>query len=567
MRSHVNLRKGLGILGIVLVILGAWFLRVQRLDEFKLTDETKWAFRSANFSLALHRGEYDETFQRSHPGVTTMWAGWLGIKVAMPDYVQNATTYVENTSYKTDLEQNDAEIMEILVPARYVVISISMLIVLICFLYIEQLFGFPVAALGTILLAFEPFFIGHTRILHVDGFLSVFMYLSLIAFLAFLKNGRIVDLLVSSIAAGLTWLTKTPGFYLAAGIIAVAAVSWIFRFAQNDSPGFWKSLWNSGWPLMLWVGVGITTFILLWPAMWVRPAAIIRQLLLESLDYAVGGHSSPVVFNGVIYRDGIVPRSIWQYYPVTYLWRVSPLAIVGLLFSMLAFFFKREPLKGRFNRVAFLGLIVFALGFMLFMSAGSKRSDRYVLPVFPALSIAAGMGWAALVMYLWDSSRQRFAKAAAAVLFGLVIMGQMLLSALHLPYFLTYFNPLMGGARKAPEVLQIGWGEGLDEAARYLNAVTGAEDLTVASWYERVFSEFFVGRTINIEDQATISAGEIQSILDADFIVIYYHQVQRAMPENLLKILEDEVPALRMWFNGLEYIRIYDTDTFSASGS
>ena len=60
------------ILMITLLLGGAWFLRSKDLDRFKLTDETKWGFRSANFTLALHRGDYELTFQRSHPGVTTI---------------------------------------------------------------------------------------------------------------------------------------------------------------------------------------------------------------------------------------------------------------------------------------------------------------------------------------------------------------------------------------------------------------------------------------------------------------------------------------------------------------
>ncbi|MGD8634100.1 MAG: glycosyltransferase family 39 protein, partial [Anaerolineales bacterium] len=287
-----------------MMLIAAGFLRARNLDQFKLTDETKWAFRSANFSLALHRGEYAETFQRSHPGVSTMWAGWLGMQIDMPDYDQNATRYVENTSYKTDLRQNDAEVMQILVPARQVVIALSMLVLAICYFYLERLFGVAPALLGTLLLAFEPFFVGHTRILHVDGFLSVFMYLSIIAYLGFLKNKRKANLVVSGIAAGLTWLTKTPGFYLAAGVVIIAVVFLIQEVAAKRDEGILKILFETGWPLAIWAIVGVGTFIILWPAMWVQPVSIIKSLVFESIDYAVGGHTSPVVFNGVVYRDG-----------------------------------------------------------------------------------------------------------------------------------------------------------------------------------------------------------------------------------------------------------------------
>lgn len=556
----------LAIILLAAILGSSWLLRVNKLDQFKLTDETKWAFRSANFTLALRRGEYAETFQRSHPGVTTMWAGWIGMQVAVPDYARNATRYVENTSYRVDLRHNGAEVMQILVPARHASIAISMLVMTICFFYLKRMFGVTPALLGTMLLAFEPFFIGHTRILHVDGLLSIFMYLSLVSFLAFLSKRQVRDLIVSGFAAGLTWLSKTPGLYLVAGIAVVAAIFWLFQqntWREKRSPG---SLWTAGWPLAVWGAVGIATFFILWPAMWVEPLAILKQLVLESVDYAVGGHSSPVIFNGVIYRDGIIPPSVWQYYPASYLWRASPVVLIGLLLSVIFVPGWKSSSVDRKERLAYLGLIIFALGYMVFMTAGSKRSDRYVLPVFPPLCVAAGLGWGVFIRLIKEQARGKFLRRASLLAVSLAMVAQLVLPLLYLPYYLSYFNPLMGGSRRAPEVLQIGWGEGLDEAARYLNSMPGAQQMVVASWYERVFSEFFVGKTINIEDMPRISQGEIEQIMAADYIVIYYHQFQRDMPENLLEILEREQPLRVLEFNGLDYVLIFDPDTFSQNG-
>jgi hypothetical protein len=36
------------------------------------------------------------------------------------------------------------------------------------------------------------------------------------------------------------------------------------------------------------------------------------------------------------------------------------------------------------------------------------------------------------------------------------------------------------------------------------------------------------------------------------------------MPENLLEILEDQEPVHTLWFNGLEYVLIYDPDDFTS---
>jgi hypothetical protein len=560
--NKLTIPRWVEISAIILLLGIAWFLRSKDLDKFKLTDETKWGFRSANFTLALHRGDYAFTFQRSHPGVTTMWAGSIGMKFAIPDYVDRTSEYIENTSYKMDLNKAGLEVMQIIVPGRQVVIAINMIILITCYLYLRRLVGSLGAFISTVLLAFEPFYIGHTRILHVDGFLSIFMYLSVITFLSFSKHGRIFDLILSGVAAGLTWLTKTPGFILAAGILVIAFINWISDIEGRSLRIIWNSLYKNFKPLVIWGFIGGFTLVLLWPAMWVQPIYVLKLLLRDSLEYAVQGHTSPVFFNGIIYRDGIVPAKIWYYYPLAYLWRVSPVVLLGLIIALFEYIYKVDRFQDQGHRKISLSLFLLAIGFMVFMSVGSKRSDRYVLPVFPALSVIAGMGWASLYEWLGRFRPMRMWRAVGSVIVGIPIFVHTLLPLIYSPYYLSYFNPLMGGARKAPEVLQIGWGEGLDEAARYLNSMPGAEDMVVASWYERVFSDFFVGGTLNIEDFPEIGDGEIQAILAADYIVIYYHQFQRGMPEDLLAILEDKSPIHQIWINGLEYIRIYKPSTF-----
>ena len=60
--------------------------------------------------------------------------------------------------------------------------------------------------------------------------------------------------------------------------------------------------------------------------------------------------------------------------------------------------------------------------------------------------------------------------------------------------------------------MQIGWGEGLDEAARYLNTKTTAADLHVISWYSPgSFSYFFKGdsRYLGFEKKPDILSGKL----------------------------------------------------------
>jgi len=104
--------------------------------------------------------------------------------------------------------------------------------------------------------------------------------------------------------------------------------------------------------------------------------------------------------------------------------------------------------------------------------------------------------------------------------------------------------------------MQIGWGEGLDEAGRYLNQKAGAETMTVASWYRSALAYHFNGNTISINAQLT--PDEEAAIQSADYAVLYIHQWQRDIPPELLDKFAARVPEHTIEINGLEYARIYN---------
>jgi hypothetical protein len=64
---------------LLFLFLLAWAPRALALDAYVSPDERKWLARSANFAYALSHGDFAQTFQREHPGVTVMWAGTLGL--------------------------------------------------------------------------------------------------------------------------------------------------------------------------------------------------------------------------------------------------------------------------------------------------------------------------------------------------------------------------------------------------------------------------------------------------------------------------------------------------------
>jgi hypothetical protein len=116
------------------------------------------------------------------------------------------------------------------------------------------------------------------------------------------------------------------------------------------------------------------------------------------------------------------------------------------------------------------------------------------------------------------------------------------------PYYLTYYNPLFLGWRWAPQTLLVGWGEGLDQAAGYLNQQPNAN---VAAWYEWLFPIFYRGRTEPVVPQ--------ENLITADHTVLYINQVQRDIPSpNVIHYFRARRrPEYTVRLAGIDYAWVY----------
>jgi hypothetical protein len=189
-------------------------------------------------------------------------------------------------------------------------------------------------------------------------------------------------------------------------------------------------------------------------------------------------------------------------------------------------------------------LFAFCILFVGMMSLAPKKFDRYLLPVFPAIEILAGLGFWLALRRLPNGLGGRMLPAALLVL-GIA---QLVPAALVYPYYLSYYNPLLGGGPAARNSFVVGWGEGLDVVTSYLNAKPNAEQLAVAGFYPRVMSAQFNG-TVLTEKQYDAAV--------ADYIVLYVNAVQRDLVDRLRSVVRDERPELVVTINGIEYARLY----------
>ena len=413
------------------------------------------------------------------------------------------------------------------------------------------------------LIAFDPFFVALSKLLHVDGLSSALMLLSLLSFLAYLYDGRRKPyLLVSGISAGLSWLTKSPAFFLLPFIGLVALTELILSYrsqkqaADPATRSFTKELWRSFAPALGWVLVAGVTFVVFWPAMWVDPLNTLKSIFSQAVVYAVEGHENMTYFNGQIYSVG---DSAWYFYPVSYVWRASPVVLIGLGLALVGMIFRNKlGIPTRITRS--IGyLCIYALLFMVMMSLGDKKFDRYLLPAHLALDLVAGIGWVILAESLSSRLSSRYSSSwrhlGQFAFYSGLIVWQLSGVLQTYPYYLNYYNPWLGGSAKAGEVMMIGWGEGLDLAASYLNEQPAAEKLRVIAWYGNgPMSYLFKGQTASMEVDMTQ-----KDFQNADYAVLYINQLTRQLPSpEMLDYFEQLTPAHVVTIGGVDYAWIYD---------
>jgi len=568
MGMMARLKTPLILIGL---FIAAWAPRVVALDAFVTPDERKWLTRAANFYYALAHGDFAGTFQHEHPGVTVMWAGMLALLQKFPEYAQKAPGYFtwnEQTLEAWLKTSTSVTPLELLTAGRWwIVLGVAVLLAL-AFLPLRRLLGDALAVLALLFVAWMPWAVGLSRQLHPDGYVSSLIFVALVFFLSWLYTGRRWrDLVASGILMGLAWLTKTPAAFLVpVGAVLIAIEVWRGLRRDRHAATSVKALLLG---YVVWGVVASAVFILLWPSMWVDPLGTFARIQVEMTRY-VGGHENPNFFMGQATNDpGLF------FYPVAYVFRSTPGTLIGLLVAALAAWRRWPPFDRPLVRRTALGLLIFAVGFLLLMSIPAKKFDRYLLPSFLALDVLAALGWAALA--LWVAGRLARVKRAAdagnppparrtyAIAIFVVLIGVAplhgLFTVLHYPYYITYFNPLVGGSRTAPQVLFMGWGEGLDQAAAWLNQQPDAEKrLAVSGYAPGPLSYYFQGTAMDV------LTGSAVPWLVTDYVVLYANQIQRDLPTAAaVNFLLAQTPVQTITLQGMEMVRIYDMHTIIAS--
>jgi 4-amino-4-deoxy-L-arabinose transferase-like glycosyltransferase len=473
---------------LALIIL-ALSLRLAPLGRYVTPDEPAWTYRVIRFADALAARDWAAVPSPGHPGVTTMWLGSLGVVVRRLLNPAESTAHLAWIRRMAWLApENDEAFRHLdffLLGGRIVFALVTTLGLAILYPLLTRLFDRRVASLTIGLLAFDPFLVGHSGLIHTDALLATFTLLALVSALNGLREPRrAVWWALSGLFTGLATLTKTPAIILIPLIMLLQATAHL-----RQSPARHCSLVVVHWSLFILI-VTITYFTLN-PSLWADPASA-----FHTISAFAGRHvemaQRPIFFAGqMVYDPGPV------FYPAVFLFRVSPVVLVGLVIGLITL--RRLPAE---RRLAFLLLLAFALVFGTLMSLGTKKHDRYLLPVFPPLTLAAALGLSRLAHPTLRSSNLPIPQFLTLAL-------QALITLVFLFYPLTYADPLVGGPWVAARVLSVDWGEGVGAAARWLNRQPDAGQLVATTDAVPSLASLFAGHAVPL-DQATLADYIIQ---------------------------------------------------------
>ena len=291
------------ILPLSLFVL-ALAVRAPGLSGFVTIDEPRWINRARWFTTGLLFPEQECpkvawgrdfatqglacTFQIGYPGVTTMWAGSLGL---LTHYWRTAaTTGADLHTFLSGLSIVNLD-PAIIAPTRLSLAIIGALFVLYFFLLLRRLLTARVALIAALMVALHPFHIGLSRVLHHDALTTTFMVTSLLALMGYwLQGWSWYWLPLSAGLAGLAFLSKQVSWFLPPFVALLAGLTLYYRWQKGRWHG-WRTPARLAGEGITWAGLAGMTFVILFPAMWVIPGEVIRVIFTASTTLAAEGHT------------------------------------------------------------------------------------------------------------------------------------------------------------------------------------------------------------------------------------------------------------------------------------
>ncbi len=291
-----------------------------------------------------------------------------------------------------------------------------------------------------IILGMLPIFLGLSQLVTLETPFTFFFTAAMYVFLKYLRKRTTALLLLTGIVTGLACGTKVTDVLLLPLYVIVIIILKLY----NRSVSLKKFIL----PIILITCITVLVFFLLWPAILLHPMLVWQK----TAEFRFGlGDSSELFFGKNI------TSPLWYF--LFYFLVTTPLLVVILFFIGL--------IQGYRKRDFFVSMLFawFILPFIQSFYHDRTNGIRYIIEVYVPMSLFAGMG-VELLIKRWNKKVEVKVLAIITVVIYLLIV-----DASISPYYLSYFNQLLGGTSNVYQHkwFPLGWwGEGQRDAANYL---------------------------------------------------------------------------------------------------
>ena len=312
----------------------------------------------------------------------------------------------------------------------------------------RQMYGSEAAVLSSVLFAFSPNLLAHTRLVTTDLAVTAFAFTALFSLWRYLRAPSWRRMALASAATGLALSSKLSALLLVPVCVMLAVVD-VWRRSGSGPRRRAASVQAVLRCLVLFGVAGVVVWAFYgfevrpWPGTRVLlPATSYLLNVRTVIGHAARGH-------GAFLMGQVSMHGWWYYFPITLVLK-TPLVTLGL--SAIALW---DTLRGRRWGQEAAVLLFPATYFAFALTSSLDIGYRYILPLTPFLCLFAGkVASAAWLRPFWLRTR---ALPAVGVVYAAVTLSVF-------PHYLAYFNVLAGGPGEGYQYLvdsNLDWGQDL----------------------------------------------------------------------------------------------------------
>ena len=414
------------------------------------TDVWKWKARTYDFGTGVFTLDFEKTIQKYHPGVTLMWIGTASVK----------TYNLANDLFLGYGDNLNAVFGLHFLQKLFVVIVLGL--VLSSILYaLRNLFWLKYALIAMFLISVEPLFMALSRVVHLEGLMSVFLLASFVWLFYFIEYSKLKKhLVLSGIFGGLAILTKTSAIFIVPFSLYMLFLSKLF-----ESKNLIESVKWCLKDFVVWFLVLLVSFFVLWPAMYTHASLALATLYRGIFTIGVERSHLQLYFGEWVENPG------WLFYLVVLISKSSLYLLAGA-FGIFAYWKQSDDQrreKFRFYCVSF------AVLYLVELTIPAKKLDRYILPSVLTLILSVSLFYEWLYSKLEEGLKKNTLHIILLV-FIFAVPGVVTAIQLH-PNYLSYYSPLVGGMKKGVHIIEPKWMFGQKEVTHYFENVLESGEL------------------------------------------------------------------------------------------